>query len=277
FAAIYWLPDAELAVISNGLAFIGFVLAVLVASTRGYHRADPLGRRQLKVAFYGFYVGELPFGLFNAVVVLGIVPEWTSALLAVANIAFVAMPLGFLVAVFFYRFLDIDRLFSATLSYSVLAIFGLAVVLGVMPTASRATSDALGLAPAHGQILFALGLAAVLVPAQRVVQPRIDRLFFQQRVALEQGFQRLLAELSNCAGMRALTGVVGERLDALLRPAAAVVYARAGDVFTPLAVRGRTAPPAFAAQSTLIATLQERTTPLAAERWTARRSTLLTP
>ncbi len=37
------------------------------------------------------------------------------------------------------------------------------------------------------------------------------------------------------------------------------------------------APPAFAAQSTLITALQERTTPLAAERWTARRSTSLTP
>jgi len=60
---------------------------------------------------------------------------------------------------------DIDRLFSAMLSYSVLAILGLALVLGVMPTASQAASDAFGLAPAHGQILFAFGLAAIVVPA----------------------------------------------------------------------------------------------------------------
>jgi hypothetical protein len=115
FAAVYWSPDAELAAISNGLALGGIVLALLVASTRVYQRADPLGRRQIKWALYGFYVGELPFCLFNAVVALGVVPEWTSALLAVANVAFVAMPLGFLVAVAFYQFLDIDRLFSATL------------------------------------------------------------------------------------------------------------------------------------------------------------------
>ena len=198
-------------------------------------------------------------------------PEWNSALLAVAMIALVAVPLGLLVAIAFYQFLDIDRLFSATLSYSLLAILGLALVLGVMPTASRAASDALGLAPAHGQILFALGLAAILVPAQRVVRPRIDRLLFPQRVALEQGFEQLLTAISSCVDMQDLTRLVGERLDALLHPSAAVVYARAGDVFTPLAVRGRPAPPAFAAQSALIAALQERTTPLAAERWTARR------
>ena len=118
------------------------------------------------------------------------------------------------------------------------------------------------------------------MPAQRVVRPRIDRLLFPQRVALEQGFAHLLAAISSCADMQELTRLVGERLDALLQPAAAVVYARAqadDEVFTPLAVRGRPAPPAFAAQSTLITALQERTTPLAAERWTARRSASLTP
>jgi class 3 adenylate cyclase len=276
-AAIFWLPDAGLAMGSAGLALTGFVIAFLVALTRVYQRADPLGRRQIKWVVYGCYVGLLPLGLVTAVLFLGVVPEWMSALFAVAALAAVAIPLGALVAVAFYQFLDVDRLFSATLSYSVLAILGLAIVLGVMPAASRAASDALGLAPAHGQILFALGLAAILVPAQRVVRPRIDRLLFPQRVAVEQGFEHLLTAISSCADMQELTRLLGERLDALLQPVAAVVYARAGDVFTPLAVRGRPAPPAFVAQSTLIAALQERTTPLAAERWTARRSTSLTP
>jgi class 3 adenylate cyclase len=280
FAANFWLADRGLAAVltgSVGLVNSGFVIASLVALTRVYQRAAPLGRRQIKWVVYGLYVGLLPVGLFNAVLSLGVVPKWTGALFAVAMIAVVAIPLGILVAIAFYQFLDIDRLFSATLSYSVLATLGLAIVLGVMPTASRAASDAVGLAPAHGQILFALGLAAILVPAQRVVRPRIDRLLFPQRVALEQGFEHLLTALSSCADMQELTRLVGERLDALLQPAAAVVYARSGDVFTPLAVRGRPAPPAFAAQSLLITALQERTAPLAAERWTARRSASLTP
>lgn len=276
FAANFWLAGGGLAAMT-GLALTGFFIAFLVALTRVYQRADPLGRRQIKWVVYGFYVGLLPAGLFFAVGSLGGVPEWIGALFALAMIAAVAIPLGILVAIAFYQFLDIDRLFSATLSYTVLAILGMAIVLGVMPTASRAASEALGLATVHGQILFALGLAAIVVPAQRFVRPRIDQLLFPQRVALERGFEQLLTAISSCADMQELTQLVGERLDALLHPAAAVVYARAGDVFTPLAVRGRAAPPAFAAQSALIAALQERTTPLAAERWTARRSTSLTP
>ncbi|MBI1814433.1 MAG: zinc ribbon domain-containing protein [Deltaproteobacteria bacterium] len=279
-AAALWLPDGGPAAIfkgKGGLIQTAFIIAFLVAITRVYQRADPLGRRQIKWVIYGFYVGLLPLSLAFALVPLGVALEGVSVLFAVATIALVACPLGILLAIAFYQFLDIDRLFSATLSYSVLAILGLALVLGVMPTASQAASDALGLAPAYGQMLFAFALAAIVVPAHRVVRPRIDRLLFPQRVALEQGFEHLLMAISGCADMQELTRVVGERLDALLEPAAAVVYARAGDVFTPLAVRGRTAPPAFAAQSTLITTLQERTTPLAAERWTARRSTSLTP
>lgn len=113
------------------------------------------------------------------------------------------------------------------------------------------------------------------MPADRVVRPQIDRLLFTERVALEQGFERLLAEISGCADTEALTTLVDERLDTLLRPASTVLYARNVEVFTPLSVRGRTAPPAFAAHSALIAALEDRATPLAADRWTARRTAAL--
>ncbi|HXQ21258.1 MAG TPA: hypothetical protein VN812_06250, partial [Candidatus Acidoferrales bacterium] len=278
--ASYWLPDAGLSAIlmrSGSAAEIGFQIALSVALMRVHRRSDALGRRQVKWVVYGFCVGTLPMVIPVAISSFATPPEWIGSLFLVAYFVSLAGPLGFLVAIVFYEFLDIDRLFSATISYSVLAILGIAAVLGVMPTASRAASDAFGLAPANGQILFALGLAAILVPAQRFVRPRIDRLLFPQRVALDQGFANLLTEISSCADTQELTRLVGERLDALLHPTAAVVYARAGDVFTPMAVRGGTAAPAFAAQSALIVALQERTTPLAAERWTARRSTSLTP
>ncbi len=277
-AAMFWLPNAGFAATSMyGLAWLGFAIAFLVALTRVYRRADPRGRRQIKWVVYGFYVALLPLGLYNAAFSLSVVPEWISALMTVAAISPVAMSLGFLVAVAFYQFLDIDRLFSATLSYSILAILGLAMVLGVMPAASRVASDALGLDPAIGQLLISLGLAAVLVPAHRIVRPWIDRWLFPERATLEQGFAQLLGEISRTADMQELTELMVERLDALLRPAVVVLYARAGDLFTPVVARGRSAPPPFAARSALIAALQERTTPLAAQRWTARWATSLTP
>ena len=167
-----------------------------------------------------------------------------------------AIPLGGLVAIVFYEFLDIDRLFSATLSYSVLAVVGMAVVLGLMPSASRAASDAIGVDAAYGQLLFACGLAAVLVPAQRAVRPRVDGLLFPERATLEQGFDRLLADIAGCSDATELMATLSERLDALLRPTSTVTYARAGDVFAPIAVsQRRSAAPPIPAGSSLIVTL----------------------
>ncbi|MBP1685840.1 MAG: hypothetical protein H6Q33_1983, partial [Deltaproteobacteria bacterium] len=271
-AAIFWLPNGgRVGTSMQGLAGFGFFIAFFVALARMYQRAAPLGRRQIKWVVYGFCVAYVSWGLLDAALALDLL-KWTSTISAAALIAQVAMPLGVLVAIAFYQFLDIDRLFSATLSYSILAILGLALLLGVTPAASRAASDALGLDPTTGQVLMALGLAAVLVPVHRIVRPWIDRWLFPERATLERGFAQLLGEISSTADLQELSQLVGERLDALLRPAVAILYARAGELFTPLTARGRGAPPAFAARSALVAALQERTTPLAAQRWTARRT-----
>src|SRR5262249_33317119 len=159
-AAVFWLPDVELAMLSTSLALGGFTIAVLVTLARVYNRADPRGRRQIKWVIYGFYVSWLP-NLYGAVDWArswispspSLAPEWNNPLLLVYILSSAAMPLGILVAIAFDQFLDIDRLFSATLSYSVLGILALAAVLGMMPAASRVASDALGLDPTSSQLL----------------------------------------------------------------------------------------------------------------------------
>jgi hypothetical protein len=278
-AVVFWLPDLGLATMSTGLAWAGFAIAFLVALARVYYHADPRGRRQIKWVMYGFYVAWCPNLLapFIWPSPAYTASEWNDRIMVVAILSYVAMPLGMLVAVAYYQFLDIDRLFSATLSYSVLAIVGLAMVLGVMPAAERAASDVLGLDPTIGQLLMSLVLAAVLVPAYRFVRPRIDRWLFPERATLQQGFDQLLGEIQGLGDVHELTRLVGERLDALLRPAVVVLYAHTGDVFAPLTARGRGGLPTFATRSALIAALRERTTPLAAKRWTARQAASLTP
>jgi class 3 adenylate cyclase len=279
FAAMFWVPDVRIGAVlvrSGGFAATGLLVTILAVLTRTYRRSNALGRRQIKWIIYGSYVGVLPAAAFYAAYSLGIGREWLGILASVATIGIAACPLGLLVAIAFDNFLDIDRLFGATLSYSLLAICGLALVLGVLPSVARAASDALGLDPTSGQLILSVGLAAVLVPIQRVVRPRIDRALFPERITLQQGFDELLAELSGCKDMQELTRVVGDRLDALLRPTSTVLYVGTGNAFTPLAVRGRPAPPVFAVQSGLIATLRERTAPIAAERW-SRHETALGP
>jgi adenylate cyclase len=102
------------------------------------------------------------------------------------------------------------------------------------------------------------------VPAYRALRPWLDRRLFAEQHALAQAFERLRAELAACRGLEELAKQGGEGLDALLRPDSIAVYARAGEAFTPLFVRGRAAPPAFEASSTLVQVLEARRAPLLA-------------
>jgi hypothetical protein len=54
----------------------------------------------------------------------------------------------------------------------------------------------------------------------------------------------------------------GQGIDALLHPESLATYGRAGDAFTPLFVRGRAAPGAFASTSTLVQVLETKAAPL---------------
>jgi class 3 adenylate cyclase len=114
-------------------------------------------------------------------------------------------------------------------------------------------------------------VAGLLIPIHRKLRPQIERLFFRERYALEQGVDSLLGELTTCDTPERLLGLSGERLDELLRPESCVIYARAGDTYTPVFVQGRAVPAAFDAQSPLIAALRSRNRPLLAERWAASR------
>ncbi len=85
---------------------------------------------------------------------------------------------------------------------------------------------------------------------------------FAERHELTQRFERLRSELAGCGGVEELTTRAGEGIDALLRPESIATYARAGEAFTPLFVRGRAAPPAFEVKNALVQVLEARGTPL---------------
>ncbi|MFN8643207.1 MAG: hypothetical protein U0802_16680 [Candidatus Binatia bacterium] len=237
------MPDTGLwSVVMRGFPLSGilFVLALLVAFARTYRHTDALGRRQIKWVVYGFYVGSLPYAVFQAIPYE--IQPWKDVALVVALVASAAVPLGFLVAIAFYQWLDIDRLISATFSYSILTTGGIAVLLGLVPSMARAASERLGLEPGSTQILLSAAIASMFVPADRFLRPRIDRLLFSDRVAREHGLESILADVAGCTQTEGLTRLRRPSRRAL-RPTSVALFGRAGAIFMPLDVRGRAAPP----------------------------------
>jgi class 3 adenylate cyclase len=234
--------------------------ALLALFTYKYQRLDLVARRQMKWVLLGVYGALLPIAAANAIALV----EPRLTFLAYLSIwAVPIFPAALAVSVARFNLFDIDRLLSAAASYNILAVLLGAGAIVVVPRIAEAVSGVVGIDPGAGQVVLALLLAGVVVPAHRRLRPQIDRVFFKERYALDQGVAELLPALSQCPDARTLTQRVGEGLSHLLRPEACVVYARVEQTYAPAFVEGRAVPPAFAAGSSLIVALLERRTPLA--------------
>jgi class 3 adenylate cyclase len=242
-------------VIAN--AFVAFLLAGL---TRAYLRSDPVGRRQLRWILYGAYVGTLPLTLF--LIARAIAPATSTPWEQVALLFLAAIPLGNAIAIVGYGWLDIDRVISASAATTLVGIALVGGVLTVVPPAARGASASLGIDPETGRLVLSMALAAVLVPAYRVLHPWLDRRLFAERHELAQRFERLRSELGACRGVEEMASRAGEGFDALLHPESIAIYGRAGDAFTPLFARGSALPPAFEAGSMLVQVLEAKKAPL---------------
>jgi class 3 adenylate cyclase len=237
-------------------------VAFLVLATRIYRGLDPIGRRQAKWVLLGGYCALVPRLAVAAWV--AVEPSLVQgAIFRLSYLALLCVPISLLIAIGRYNLFDVDRLLSATASYNLLLVALLAGALVGVPRVAVAASRVVGIDPGTVQVALALALAALVVPAHRRLRPRIDRLFFKQRYALDRGIGELLPALASCADARELTGRVGEALHRLFRPESCVVYGRVGESYVPIFVQGRAVPPAFGAASPLVGTLAEREGPLA--------------
>ena len=112
---------------ADAIGLLPFVATV----TWNYLHADAVGRRRLKWAAYGGWIAA--FAMVAALAAPVLDPEWPwfEETLGVAGVVGGVMPIGFLIAIAAYNLLDVDRLISATASYTLLlaALFALALVL----------------------------------------------------------------------------------------------------------------------------------------------------
>jgi class 3 adenylate cyclase len=261
------------AVFIVNVAFIATVLAVL---TRNYRRAGPTGRRQLKWVVLGMYLGTVPVLLTDVAAAIA-PPLWW--LHEVAVIAEIFIPLCVLIAIVRTNYFDVDRLITGAAVYSVLSVLLFAAVLTAVPQLARLAGRAAGVDPRTVQLVLSVVVASGLVPARRALRPRMERVLFHERHALRAGVENLLRELAAAAGPEELLTLVGERLEALVRPQTCVIYAPLGVSFVPVFACGTErgdGPPTLSADAAAIIAQWTRTAPLDLERRTPARRQGLT-
>ena len=241
----------------SSLGFLLLLLVLLAAMTRRFRSADPVGRRQIKWAVLGLYVGLAPPILGAVLVSLDPVHIGSYVLFPVAG---VLLPLAVLVSLVRVNLLDIDRVLSTLASYNLLLILGVGLGLVIVPRAGNSAAAILGIQPVLAEVGLSLaGIAVLVIAGQRLVRPAIERAFFSQRYAFDQGVDRLVDELSSCDDSQNLTERAGEGLVSLVEPESCSVYALERGRFAPVFAPGGLVPPSFDSDGPLVATL--RSTP----------------
>lgn len=246
---------------------VALIATLLVLLARGYLRSGAFGRRQLRWVLLGFYLGLTGPLLAGGVAVLFPQLWW---LYHVSLCAVVAIPLCLFVAFHRDHLFDVDRLISAAASYSVLIGVALAALLAAAPAAAGVLARVASLDAQTSQILLAVAVTPLIGGAQRVVRPRIERLIFPERRALEHGASRLRAELARCERSADVLALLGARLDELLRPDCIAIYCRAEASFAPVHARGAAIAPSLGDGGPIVALLAQTGEAIDLARWRGR-------
>jgi class 3 adenylate cyclase len=239
------------------------IAAILVVMTRNYRHADPAGRRQVRWVFLGSYLALAPS---LAGTVVGAVRPDLADWWFLSQLALFAIPVSIYIAVTRSNLLDVDRLISSTAAYTLLLVGIGALALTVLPWLAREASARAGVNATVAQLGLAAVVAFLTVRLEPLLRPHVERAFFRERRALQDGIGRLVGELQAASDGAELPRLLGERLDDLLRPEFSVIYARSAEAFAPVFSRRCTITPHFELEGAFARELAARAVAIDLER-----------
>jgi len=217
-----------------------WAMVLLAILTRNYRRAGPTGRRQIKWVLVGLYLGLAPLVLAALVTLLEPRLAW---LYEASLLAVLCIPVALFVALARDHLYDVDRLISASATYTLLSLLLIAGALVAVPRIARVSASIVD--PDVAQTGLSVLVAALVVGARRWLAPRVEALLFPERTALEQGALALRRVLAASEKPSDLLEALGERLDTLLAPTCTVIYGMGEEALAPVFVRGPAAAPGF--------------------------------
>jgi signal transduction histidine kinase/CheY-like chemotaxis protein len=252
----------------------GFFLVTIVGIlTWNTLHAPAVGQRRSKWVLLGAYLTAMSM-------LLSLVPSFIEIegveyfeTLPYGMLMGAAFPLMLLMAIIRYDLFDIDRILSSTASYSLAVGALLAALVVAAPPIAAGVSNAAGIDEQVTLWLLAGALIVVALPFGRLVRTHFDRIVFPERRARETGFQKLFADLSECATPSETLRLLADRVRGLLEPEFVVVLVRVGDELVPLDAGASTEGSAWTlpARGVLALGLEAHPRPLSSDDGSLRR------
>lgn len=203
-----------------------FTLLVIGILSWNYYCADASSRRKIRWVLMGVYLGFVPILLvqfMGAVMELG---EWYYWVQNFSLLFYVAIPLSLFMAMRHFNLFDVDRLISGSIAYTILiVIFALMAESIVEPVAAQ-IAVFLGADAEAGQLIFVGALAALAIPIQSLLRPKIEAMFFPGQQNFRDAIEELIDNVANTsvADLEEVSLVIGTRISELLDLEDCAVY-----------------------------------------------------
>ncbi len=195
---------------------IGLGVTAILIIVRNYAVASAAGRRQVRWIALGVCVGLAPTIGLSLIV---LVEPSAFVFQPLLNLAFLAFPICFIIAIVGYGAFDLDRIVAASLAFAAAIAVVVLVALGVAKPAAEQLAPWLDRAPevVHAGLLVALAFG--VLPVAHRLQPRFFAAFFPARARLQSKLDGVLARMATCESEASLAEALQEGLDEAMQPA----------------------------------------------------------
>ncbi len=256
FFNLSWLLDwpfrGEIGVRLLVLTYLTFSILLFFILGRNYRAANAKGRRQLKWVILGFWIGLGP-PVFGALVTAADPSlRW---LYELSLIATPAIPICILIAITKDSFLDVDRLLTTTLVYSVLIPVGLGTFVTAGETLADQLAEVAGLDHTTALWIAIVLISGLIQPLSRIARPFLERIVARDQLRLRAALRNVVSEIRSERTPGGILSTAAKRLDELLELESCILYARAGSALHVVFTTGPFSPPTFHPDGSLLHSL----------------------
>jgi PAS domain S-box-containing protein len=188
-----------------------YVLAAAVFYMHFRATTAPLERQQLKWLTRGTLLAIAPFTLFSAIPYMADI-AMPDALIKIAGICMVFLPLTFSWAIVRYRMMDVDLIFKRGVTYTLATAALVGVYFSLLAVAAALAQARLRSFGVWGLLAAIIVAALLFEPLKRTIQLRVDRLFDRQSYDYRTTLIAFGRGLSSFTNLDALLHAIVDRL-----------------------------------------------------------------
>lgn len=217
---------------------IDVLFSVLVIAVLGwnYWCVDPASRRKIRWVLIGAYLAFVPMIVIQFTGAMFELGDWFFWLQSIGIFFYVAVPFSLFMAMRHFNLFDVDRVISGSVLYTVIIVLFALLTEGLIEPIAASLAIDLGAEADTGQFVFVALLAALAIPIQASLRPRIDRFFFPAQRNFRDFVDSLINEVASTESddMEQVALLIGSRLSEALEVKDCAIYLYEDEKWNPV-------------------------------------------